>query len=92
MKALVAGGSGQLGRDLSAVLGSELAWSGGRTELDVTDPMSIDAVMRRVQPDVIFNAAAYNKVDEAESTPGRALEVNALGPSLLARAAKEAGA
>jgi len=92
VKALVAGGAGQLGRDLGAALGAELAWGGGRTELDITDPASIDAVVRRVQPDVIFNAAAYNKVDGAESESGRALEVNALGPSLLARAAKEAGA
>ena len=45
-----------------------------------------------MRPDVVFNAAAYNKVDGAESEPGRALEVNALGPSLLARAAREAGA
>ena len=88
----MAGGAGQLGRDLGAGLGSELAWGGGRTELDITDPASIDALVRRVHPDVIFNAAAYNRVDGAESEPGRALEVNALGPSLLARAAKEAGA
>jgi dTDP-4-dehydrorhamnose reductase len=92
VKALVAGGAGQLGGDLVRLLGSDLAWSGGRTELDITDAASIDALFRRVQPDVVFNAAAYNKVDGAESEPGRALEVNALGPSLLAQAARAAGA
>jgi dTDP-4-dehydrorhamnose reductase len=75
-----------------AALGPELAWGGGRAELDVTDPASIEAALRRVRPDVVFNASAYNKVDGAESEPGRALEVNALGPGLLARAARESGA
>jgi dTDP-4-dehydrorhamnose reductase len=45
-----------------------------------------------VRPDVIFNGAAYNKVDGAETETGRALEVNALAPSMLARAALEVGA
>lgn len=92
MKALVAGAHGQLGRDLVAALGSEVAWAGGRAELDVTDWEAVSLVVRRVQPDVIFNGAAYNKVDGAESETGRALEVNALAPGLLARAAAAAGA
>jgi dTDP-4-dehydrorhamnose reductase len=92
VRALVAGGGGQLGRDLVAALGPDLAWAGGRAELDIADAAAIDAVFRRVRPDVVFNAAAYNKVDGAESEVGRALEVNALGPSLLARAARAANA
>jgi dTDP-4-dehydrorhamnose reductase len=92
VRALVAGAAGQLGGDLVRTLGGEVAWSGGRTDLDIADAAAIDALLRRVRPDVVFNAAAYNKVDGAESEPGRALEVNALGPSLLARAAREAGA
>jgi dTDP-4-dehydrorhamnose reductase len=81
-----------LGHDLASALGEDLAWAGGRAELDIADAASIDALFRRVRPDVVFNAAAYNKVDGAESEAGRALEVNALGPSLLAQAAREAGA
>jgi dTDP-4-dehydrorhamnose reductase len=91
MRALVAGAAGQLGRDLVSALGSELAWAGGRAELDIADATATDALLRRVRPDVVFNAAAYNKVDGAESEAGRALEVNALGPSVLARAAREIG-
>ena len=86
MKALVAGAQGQLGRDLVALLGSEVAWAGGRAELDVTDWEAVWSVVARVRPDVIFNGAAYNKVDGAETETGRALEVNALAPSMLARA------
>ncbi len=92
MKALVAGAQGQLGRDLVAMLGSEVAWAGGRAELDVTDWEAVWSVVARVRPDVIFNGAAYNKVDGAETETARALEVNALAPSLLALAAREVGA
>ena len=92
MKALVAGAQGQLGRDLVALLGGEVAWAGGRAELDVTDGEAVWSTVVRVRPDVIFNGAAYNKVDGAETETGRALEVNALAPSMLARAALEVGA
>jgi dTDP-4-dehydrorhamnose reductase len=92
VKALVAGAQGQLGRDLVAVLGGEVAWAGGRAELDVTDGEAVWSTVVRVRPDVIFNGAAYNKVDGAETETGRALEVNALAPSMLARAALEVGA
>jgi len=92
VKALVAGAQGQLGRDLVALLGGEVAWAGGRAELDVTDGEAVWSTVVRVRPDVIFNGAAYNKVDGAETETGRALEVNALAPSMLARAALEVGA
>jgi dTDP-4-dehydrorhamnose reductase len=88
----VVGAGGQLGRELVAQLGEELAWSGGRAELDVTNDNAVTTVIERVRPDVVFNAAAYNKVDGAEIEPGRALEVNALAPRGLALASREVGA
>ncbi len=92
MKALVAGSAGQLGRELVARLGGELAWAGGRSELDVTDAAAVGELVARVRPDVVFNATAYNRVDAAESEPDRAFAVNAHAPGLLAEAAKAAGA
>lgn len=86
------GSAGQVGRELVACLGEEVVWAGDRPELDITRGEAVATVVERVHPDVIFNAAAYNKVDGAESEPGRALEVNALAPRLLALAAREAGA
>jgi dTDP-4-dehydrorhamnose reductase len=92
LRALVVGADGQLGRELVAQLGEELAWSGGRAELDVTNDNAVTTVIERVRPDVVFNAAAYNKVDGAEIEPGRALEVNALAARGLALASRAVGA
>ncbi len=92
MKALVLGSAGQLGRELARRLGDELAWAGGRAELDVTDERAVAALVARVRPDVVFNATAYNRVDAAESEPERAFAVNARAPGALARAARDAGA
>lgn len=92
MKALVAGSAGQLGRELVSRLGGELAWAGGRAELDVTDAAAVTALVARVRPDVVFNATAYNRVDAAESEPERAHAVNAHAPHTLALAVRELGA
>jgi dTDP-4-dehydrorhamnose reductase len=92
VKALVAGSAGQLGRELVSRLGGELAWAGGRAELDVTDAAAVSELVARVRPDVVFNATAYNRVDAAESEPDRAFAVNAHAPGLLALAARAAGA
>jgi dTDP-4-dehydrorhamnose reductase len=92
VRALVAGSLGQLGRELVAALGSEVAWAGDRAELDVTDGAAVAALVARVGPDVVFNATAWNRVDAAETEPGAAFAVNAAAPHHLARAARDSGA
>ena len=92
MRALVAGSAGQLGRELVAQLGGEVAWKGDRDELDVTDGAAVAALVARVRPDVVFNATAFNRVDAAEAEPLAAFAVNAAAPHFLARAARDAGA
>jgi dTDP-4-dehydrorhamnose reductase len=92
VKALVAGAGGQLGRELVSALGDEVAWAGDRSQLDVTDDDAVASVLDRVRPDVIFNATAYNRVDQAETEPDVALAVNALAPRRLALAARETSA
>jgi dTDP-4-dehydrorhamnose reductase len=92
VRALVVGSEGQLGRELVSVLADEVVWAGDRAEIDVTDGAAVASVVARVGPDVIFNATAYNRVDQAESEPEVALEVNALAPRRLALAAHEHGA
>jgi dTDP-4-dehydrorhamnose reductase len=92
VRALVLGSAGQLGRELVALLGPEVAWAGDRAELDVTDPAAVEALVERVRPDVVWNATAWNRVDAAETEPDAAFAVNARGPAHLARAAREASA
>ena len=88
MKWLIAGGDGQLGRAMQA----QLSESGieflalGRKQLDITDESAIIRVFKETRPDVVLNAAAWTKVDEAESAEQEALQINAYGPSFLANA------
>ena len=92
MRALITGSLGQLGRELLAQLGSEVAWAGDFGEIDVTDADAVKALVARVAPDVIFNATAWNRVDAAETEVKAAFSVNALAPRWLAEAAHDAGA
>ena len=92
MRAMVTGAEGQLGAALTRLLGDRVAWSGGRAELDVTDPDRVAAQVAEVRPDVVINAAAYNAVDAAEDDPVGAFAVNAFAPLYLASAAGESGA
>lgn len=86
------GAEGQLGRALVARLGADLAWAGGRAALDVGDPAAVERRLAEVRPDVVFNAAAWNAVDLAETRFAESLLVNAAGPAHLARAARACGA
>lgn len=88
----MAGSSGQLGRALVERLGSRVVWAGGRDALDVRDEAAVRARVADARPDVVVNATAYNKVDQAEAEPELAMAVNEAGPRHLAVAAAEAGA
>jgi dTDP-4-dehydrorhamnose reductase len=92
VRALVVGAAGQLGRELVALLGPDVAWAGDRPGIDVTDGGAVASLLDRVRPDVVFNAAAWNRVDAAEAEPPAAFAVNAVAPHLLARASRDVGA
>jgi len=48
-------------------------------ELSVTDLSGLDRACREHRPEVVFNCAAYNAVDAAESAPDAAYTVNSAG-------------
>ena len=75
MRALITGGGGQLASDLKSRLGSEAA-SFSRAELDITDYGAVDRVFSEVQPDVVFNCAAFHNLDQCEADANRAFAVN----------------
>jgi dTDP-4-dehydrorhamnose reductase len=90
MKYLITGANGMLGHDLVTALAGRDVTALDRTTLDITD---LDAV-RAALPgfDVVINAAAYTKVDDAETDEETALSINGTGAGNLARAAAETGA
>ena len=91
---LVIGKTGQLARALAAGT-LPPGWRrdfAGRERLDLEDADSIRRTIGSIRPDVVVNAAAYTAVDRAETDWRRAFGVNAVGPGILAEAARAAGA
>ncbi|MCX7894891.1 MAG: dTDP-4-dehydrorhamnose reductase [Thermoanaerobaculum sp.] len=94
MRVLITGSRGQLGRAL-VDLGKRAGWHVFAYDLpglDITRLGNVQEAVRTVQPDLIFNAAAFTAVDRAESEPEQAFAVNARGVAHLAQAADEVGA
>ena len=87
---LITGAAGMLGRDLQAALAGRDVTAFDRAELDITDRAAVLAQV--VGYDVIINAAAYTKVDDAETNEDAAYAINATGPHNLALAAAASGA
>jgi dTDP-4-dehydrorhamnose reductase len=76
VRALITGGGGQLASDLQSLLGDERARSFSHAELDIADPAAVDRAFAEVQPDVVFNCAAFHNVDVCETEPDSAWAVN----------------
>ena len=95
---LLLGKNGQVGWELQralAPLGEVIACdfdSPGDLRADFTQPEALRALVWRVQPSVIVNAAAHTAVDKAESEPELAHLINAAAPSVLADEAEACGA
>lgn len=83
---LIVGAEGQLGRALCQKYPDAKATT--KEQLDITDVESLESYDWG-QVDTIINAAAYTKVDAAETPEGReqAWQINAQGPAYLARMA-----
>ena len=98
MRILLLGKNGQVGWDLQralAPLGELVACdfdSPGELAADFARPESLPALVARVQPQVIVNAAAHTAVDKAESEPELARTLNAVAPAVLAAQAATRGA
>ena len=93
MRILVTGVTGQVGRDLLGALAPLGEVTGlNRSQLDLGSPDSIRAAMRRFEPELIFNPAAYTAVDLAESEPDAAMQVNGVAPGVIAEEALRLGA
>ena len=96
MTFLVFGGNGQVGQELLralAPLGKVVATTRSGTlpdgsaceTADFGQPESLPALLDRLQPSVVVNAAAYTAVDRAEQDVEAAFAANAQAPGMIAR-------
>jgi dTDP-4-dehydrorhamnose reductase len=60
-----------------------------RSEVDICDGAAVESALARLDPQVVFNAAAYNQVDVAEKEPQAAFLVNGLAVRNLALACRQ---
>lgn len=102
MTVLLFGGNGQLGQELQralAPLGTLVATTRSGTlpdgsaceTADFNEPESLAALLDRVRPEVVVNAAAYTAVDRAEDDRDAAWRANAEAPGVIARWCAAAG-
>ena len=90
-RAVVFGASGQLGVELCAELrrrGYEVS-AFERARLDIGNAENVERAIANFDPQVVFNAAAYNQVDVAEREPLAAMEANGLAVRNLALACRQ---
>jgi dTDP-4-dehydrorhamnose reductase len=91
-RVLVTGADGQLGRAVTASVppGTELK-ALPRRELDIADAPAVAALLGEFAPELLINAAAFTRVDDAEREPQAAARANVEGPEILAAACRRGG-
>ncbi len=90
MKFFVTGAGGMLAADLIPLLRQKGEVSeGDLPDFDIADSVGVAERLRKLDPDVIINCAAYTAVDRAEEERDLAFQVNAGGAENLALAAAE---
>ena len=93
-RAVVFGSLGQLGVELVRELEARGYRVTGfpRKAIDISDREVVEKSLAPLEPEVVFNAAAYNQVDVAEREPQAAFLANALGVRNLALACRQTDA
>lgn len=89
-KILLFGAGGMLGHALRDVF--PRAVPAGRTDVDITDRVAVQEIIRRYRPGTVINAAAYTDVDGCEDNRDYAFATNGRAPGIIAAACRECGA
>lgn len=86
---VITGANGQLGTcireviEKQMVLGNSSYFFCSKEELDITNPKSIEETLKKYNPSVVVNCAAYTNVDKAEDEPSAASKLNVSGVKIL---------
>jgi dTDP-4-dehydrorhamnose reductase len=92
MKIAIIGCTGQLGQDLIRILQPDHETIGlTHQDIEVTDINSVQT-LKKQNPNVIINTAAFHKTDQCEDEPLKTFSVNAIGPKNVAAISKEINA
>src|ERR1700730_4966836 len=83
VRAIVLGAGGQLGTELTRLIGDGSGVT--RQDVSVSDVEALDSLLTSRRPEIVFNCAAYNAVDRAETERDLAFAVNSEGPANVAR-------
>lgn len=91
MKILVTGVTGQLGYDCVKQLEREGQDVRGVSSKDfpLTEPVKMEAYLKKFKPEAVIHCAAYTAVDKAEDEPKACRAVNAEGTRNLSRLCRE---
>ena len=94
LRILITGANGLVGRALveHCSASEDQVFAYDHKALDIADAKTVDSAIAAQRPDAVINCAAWTDVDGCESNPGKAEQVNSLGPENLARASQNAGA
>jgi dTDP-4-dehydrorhamnose reductase len=90
-KIVIIGSTGQLACDLLRVFEGK-AVGLNHQDVEVADEAAVLRKLQELQPHWVLNTAAFNRVDDCETNPKLAFEVNALGALHVARGAAAVGA
>ena len=77
---------------LGEIVATTLQAGTAQRALNLADPDAIRAIVHKLRPQLIVNAAAYTAVDQAEDDVDLAMAINAVAPGVLAEEAKRCGA
>jgi len=92
VKIALIGADGQLGADINSYFkekGIKIIGLVGLKDIDVCDYRMSDDILKRINPDLVINTAAFHDVDLCEDEALSAFKVNAIGVKNLAIICRE---
>jgi dTDP-4-dehydrorhamnose reductase len=92
VKVAIIGVDGQLGTDIDSFFrqkGLETEGLVGLKDIDVCDYKLSDVVLKKINPDIVINTAAFHDVDRCEDEAMNAFRVNVMGVKNLAKICRE---